>query len=206
MALSPAALLGRVRSRLAVATVVLARRIEHLLERVLGLHPWAICPRRETASACSSRSVTLDRSDEPVFVPLVRHLAAPLPVVPVVVVAAAALIVLLVLAGLVTFVAGSGCTLPSRLVGDHLAGCVQPDGLLHGGVGRGVLVRDGHEFSHVLRLCPHEFVLEHGAVLAPIGEVLDGLLLVDSLAGVAQGGPPREVLAIRLVISVDTEG
>ena len=49
-------------------------------------------------------------------------------------------------------------------------------------------------------------MLEEGALSAPGGEVLNGLNLVHPLAGVAELGPPREVVAGRLVGPLDAEG
>ena len=46
-------------------------------------------------------------------------------------------------------------------------------------------------------------MLEEGAFSAPGGEVLDGLHLVHALAGVAELGPPREVVAGRLAGPLD---
>ena len=56
------------------------------------------------------------------------------------------------------------------------------------------------------RLVAEESVLEEGALSAPGGEVLDGLDLVHPLAGVAELGPSREVVAGRLVGPLDAEG
>src|SRR5664279_351966 len=192
--------MGGVRGRLAGAAVVLAWRLEHLLERVLGLHPRATLRllSRKAASAFFSRLVGFCGSDEPGLVSLVRHLASPLPVV---LIAAVTLVALRVSPGLV-----AGLILPRRFVRYHLAGCIQPDGLLHGRVSRRVLVRDDHEFCHGSWLRPHELVLEHGAVSASVGEELDSLHFVHSLAGVAQAGPPHEVFAIRLLLLLDAQG
>ena len=52
-------------------------------------------------------------------------------------------------------------------------------------------------------LVAEESVLEEGALSAPGGEVLDGLNLVYPLAGVAELGPPREVVAGRLAGPLD---
>ena len=49
-------------------------------------------------------------------------------------------------------------------------------------------------------------MLEEGALSAPGSEVLDGLNLMHPLAGVAELGPPREVVAGRLVGPLDAEG
>ena len=77
---------------------------------------------------------------------------------------------------------------------------------LHRGVGRGVLVRDDQEFVEGSRLVAEESVLEEGALSAPGGEVLDGLNLVHPLAGVAELGPPREVVTGRVIGPLDAEG
>src|SRR5664279_927234 len=132
--------MGGVRGRLAGAAVVLAWRLEHLLERVLGLHPRATLRllSRKAASAFFGRLVGFGGSDEPGLVSLVRYLASPLPVVLVVLVAAVTLVALRFSPGLVATVAGASLILLSWLVRDHLAGCVQPDGLMHGRVGRRV--------------------------------------------------------------------
>ena len=49
-------------------------------------------------------------------------------------------------------------------------------------------------------------MLEEGAFSAPGGEVLYSLNLVHSLAGIAELGPTREVVASRFVGPLDTQG
>src|SRR5664279_3278176 len=99
----PAALLGGVRGRFAGGVVVLAWRLEHLLERVLGLHPWAALRllSGKATPASFSRLVGFGGSDEPRLVSLVRYLASPIRVVLVVWVAAVTLVALRVRPGLV---------------------------------------------------------------------------------------------------------
>src|SRR5664279_4357887 len=92
--------MGGVRGRLAGAAVVLAWRLEHFLEPVLGLHPRATLRllSRKSASAFFGRLVGFGGSNEPGLVSLVRRLASPLPVV---LVAAVTLVALWVSPGLV---------------------------------------------------------------------------------------------------------
>ena len=49
-------------------------------------------------------------------------------------------------------------------------------------------------------------MLEEGALSAPGGEVFDGLHLVHPLAGVAELGPPREVVVSRFAGPLDAQG
>ena len=62
-----------------------------------------------------------------------------------------------------------------------------------------MLVSDDQQLIEGLGLVAEESMLEEGALSAPGGEVLDGLHLVHALAGVAQLGPAREVVASRSV-------
>ena len=48
-------------------------------------------------------------------------------------------------------------------------------------------------------------MLEHGVAAAAVGEVTDGLALVDALAGVAQLGPAGEVVAVGLLFFLGAE-
>ena len=88
----------------------------------------------------------------------------------------------------------------------HLVGRTNLNLRLHGGVGHGVFVGDDQQFVESCRLIAEKSVLEEGALSAPGGEVLDGLDLMHSLAGVAELGPSREVVAGRLVGPLDAEG
>ena len=63
------------------------------------------------------------------------------------------------------------------------------------GVDRGVLVCYDQQLVEGSRLVAEESVLEEGALSAPGSEVLYGLNLVHPLAGVAELGPMREVVA-----------
>ena len=74
---------------------------------------------------------------------------------------------------------------------------------LHGGVGRGVLVRYDQQLVEGFWLVTEELVLEEGAFSAPGCEVLDGLHLVHALAGVLELSPTREVVASRLIRTLD---
>ena len=68
-----------------------------------------------------------------------------------------------------------------------------------------MLVGDDQQLVERRRLVAEESMLEEGALSAPGGEVLDGLNLVHPLARVAELGPPREVVAGRLVGPLDAE-
>ena len=69
-----------------------------------------------------------------------------------------------------------------------------------------MLVSDDQQLIKGLGLVAEESMLEEGSLSAPGGEVLDGLDLMHSLAGVAELGPPREVVAGRLVRPLDAKG
>jgi hypothetical protein len=43
---------------------------------------------------------------------------------------------------------------------------------------------------------------QHGAMPAPLSEPHDGLLLHNSIAGIAQHAPPSEVVTVCLVVSL----
>ena len=86
------------------------------------------------------------------------------------------------------------------------ASCADPNLRLHGGVGRGVLVRCDQQLIEGLRLIAEELVLEEGAFSAPGRKVLDGLHLVHALAGVPEFSPARELVASRLVRALHTQG
>ena len=88
----------------------------------------------------------------------------------------------------------------------HFASCADLNLRLHGGVGRGVLVRYDQQLVKGFWLVAKELVLEEGAFSAPGCEVLDGLHLVHALARVTQLGPAREVVASRLIGALDTQG
>ena len=77
---------------------------------------------------------------------------------------------------------------------------------LHGGVSRGVFICYDQQLVEGRRLVAEKPMLEKGAISAPGDEVLDGLDLVHPLAGVAELGPSREVVAGRLVGPLDAEG
>ena len=101
---------------------------------------------------------------------------------------------------------GAPIGVASRRLGSrsgHLPRGVHSELGLHRGVGRGVLVRDDQQFVEGSRLIAEESVLEEGALSAPGGEVLDGLDLMHPLAGVVELGPPREVVAGRLIGPLD---
>ena len=74
---------------------------------------------------------------------------------------------------------------------------------LHRGVSYGVLVCYDQQLVEGSRLVAEESVLEEGALSAPGGEVLYGLNLVHPLAGVAELGPTREVVASRFAGPLD---
>ena len=77
---------------------------------------------------------------------------------------------------------------------------------LHGGVGRGILVCYDQQLVEGFWLVAEELVLEEGAFSAPGGEVLYGLNLVHTLAGVAELGPTCEVVASRFAGPLDAQG
>ena len=58
-----------------------------------------------------------------------------------------------------------------------------------------MLVGDDQQFIESRRLVAEKSVLEEGAFSAPGSEVFYSLHLVHALAGVAQLGPTREVVA-----------
>ena len=84
--------------------------------------------------------------------------------------------------------------------------CADPNLRLHGGVGRGVLVRCDQQLIEGPRLVVEELVLEEGAFSAPGSKVLDSLHLVHALAGVPEFAPAREVVASRLVRALHAQG
>ena len=92
------------------------------------------------------------------------------------------------------------------LVRDDLALVVHHNGLLHCCVRGGVLVRDGHDLGHGLRVCPAELMLQHGVVSAAIGEEVYRLVLTHPFARIVHAGPPGEVGAIRLVLALYAKG
>lgn len=60
-----------------------------------------------------------------------------------------------------------------------------------------------NKIRHGRRLRAHELVFEHGAVSAPLGEVLDRMYLMDPLAEVVQLRLQREVVAEGLALLLD---
>ena len=86
----------------------------------------------------------------------------------------------------------------------HFASCADLNLRLHGGVGRGVLVRYDQQLVEGFWLVAKELVLEEGAFSAPGCEVLDGLHLVPALTGVPKPGPAPEVIASRPVGTIVT--
>ncbi len=78
--------------------------------------------------------------------------------------------------------------------------------MLHGGVGRGVLVRYVQKLVEGSRLVVEELVLEEGAFSASGCEVFDGLHLVHPLTGVAELGPTRQVVASGLGWALYAQG
>ena len=76
----------------------------------------------------------------------------------------------------------------SRSLRGDFASCADPNLRLHGGVGRGVLVRCDQHLIEGLRLVAEELVLEEGAFSAPGSKILDGLNLVHALTGVPKLG------------------
>ena len=69
-----------------------------------------------------------------------------------------------------------------------------------------MLVGDDQQLVEGLGLVAEESMLEEGALSAPDGEVLDRLHLVHALAGIAQLGPAREVVASRFARPLDAQG
>ena len=98
---------------------------------------------------------------------------------------------------------------PSRRSGSlrgNFASRVDPNLCLHGGVGRGILVRCDQQLIEGLRLVAEELMLEEGAFSARGSEVLDSLHLVHALAGVPEFTPACEVVASRLVRALHAQG
>ena len=77
----------------------------------------------------------------------------------------------------------------------HFAGCINLNLRIHGGVGRGVLICYDQQLVEGFWLVAKKLVLEEGALSASCSELLNGLHLVHALAGVAELGPVREVVA-----------
>ena len=69
-----------------------------------------------------------------------------------------------------------------------------------------MLVGDDQQLVESRRLVAEKPVLEEGAFSAPGGEVIDRLHLMHALAGVAQLGPAREIVASRFAGPLDAQG